>query len=210
MTIEIKNISEAVARIRYLFQANNKRIIIGIVGKPGAGKSTFAAELIKNLTDLNPTLVPMDGYHLSNKQLKKLNLEDKKGAPNTFDVLGFTNLLQRINTEISTDVYFPVFHREIEESYSADAVVTKDTKIVITEGNYLLVNEGGWERVAGELVETWYLKVDEDLRLERLIKRHKEFGKDQKSAESWAKGSDEINAKIVESTASRANVIVQI
>jgi uridine kinase len=74
MTIEIKNISEAVARIRYLFQANNKRIIIGIVGKPGAGKSTFAAELIKNLTDLNPTLVPMDGYHLSNKQLKKLNL----------------------------------------------------------------------------------------------------------------------------------------
>ena len=210
MTIEIKNISEAVARIRYLFQANNKRIIIGIVGKPGAGKSTFATELIKNLTDLNPTLVPMDGYHLSNKQLKKLNLEDKKGASNTFDVLGFTNLLQRINTEISTDVYFPVFHREIEESYSADAVVAKDTKIVITEGNYLLVNEGGWERVAGELVETWYLKVDEDLRVERLIKRHKEFGKDQKSAESWAKGSDEINAKIVESTASRANVIVQI
>jgi pantothenate kinase len=210
MTIEIKSITEAVNRIRHLLEVNDKRIIVGIVGKPGAGKSTFAAELIENLTDLNPKLVPMDGYHLSNRQLKKLNLEDKKGASNTFDVLGFANLLQRINKEISTDVYFPVFYREIEESYSADAVVTKDTKIVITEGNYLLVNEGGWERVAGELVETWYLKVDEDLRMERLIKRHKEFGKDQSAAESWAKGSDEINAKIVESTASRANVIVNI
>jgi pantothenate kinase len=210
MTIEIKNISEAVARIRYLFEVNNKRIIVGIVGKPGAGKSTFAAELVKNLTDLNPKLVPMDGYHLSNRQLKKLNLADKKGASNTFDVSGFANLLQRINREINTDVYFPVFYREIEESYSADAVVTKDTKIVITEGNYLLVNEGGWEKVADELIETWYLKVDEDLRMERLIKRHKEFGKDQKSAEFWAKGSDESNAKLVESTASLAEVIVHL
>lgn len=210
MAIEINSISEAIARINYLVEVHKKRFIVGITGKPGAGKSTFASELISQLPELKPELVPMDGYHLSNSQLKRLNREHKKGAYNTFDIFGFTNLLERINKDIHTNIYFPVFYREIEESFSADAVVSAQTKVVITEGNYLLHNEGGWEKVKNELVETWYLQVDENLRIERLIERHKKFGKDQKSAEFWAKGSDESNAKLVDSTAALADVIVHL
>jgi pantothenate kinase len=152
----------------------------------------------------------MDGYHLSNSQLARLGLADRKGAPNTFDSEGYVNLLRRLRNDIDKDVYFPVFHREIEESYAADGVVLAKTKIVLTEGNYLLLNEMGWQGVAGELDEIWYINIDDDLRLDRLTKRHQKFGKDADAAYAWARGTDEVNAKIVEATASKADYIINL
>lgn len=209
MNIVIKNISEAVERVNHLLAHSENRIVIGVVGKPGAGKSTFTAELIKKLSSLKPTLVPMDGYHLSNSQLARLGLSDRKGAFNTFDVRGYVNLLKRINNESSTDIYFPVFHREIEESYAADGVVQAECRLVITEGNYLLFDQGGWQEVKQELTEAWFIKVDDQIRIERLIKRHEFFGKDKQSATLWATGSDEINAKAVENDISKADVVIE-
>jgi pantothenate kinase len=180
------------------------------VGKPGAGKSTLTSYLMEMLPEDYASLVPMDGYHLSNQQLKNLGLLDRKGAINTFDTNGYVNLLKRINSEIDKDIYFPIFHRNIEESYAADGVVYAKTKLVITEGNYLLASEGGWEQVAPELDEIWYLKINDELRLERLIKRHQEFGKDLRAAEAWARGTDEVNARLIELSASKADVIIEI
>jgi pantothenate kinase len=180
------------------------------VGKPGAGKSTLTSYLMEMLPKDYASLVPMDGYHLSNQQLKNLGLLDRKGAINTFDTNGYVNLLKRINSEIDKDIYFPIFHRNIEESYAADGVVYAKTKLVITEGNYLLASEGGWEQVAPEIDEIWYLKINDELRLERLIKRHQDFGKDLIAAEAWARGTDEVNARFIELTASKADVIVEI
>lgn len=210
MAIELNSIDEALSRIKDLALKHSGRFIIGIVGKPGAGKSTLTSHLIENLPKDSVSLVPMDGYHLSNLQLKNLGLSDRKGAFNTFDSNGYVSLLKRINTETDQDIYYPVFHREIEESYAADGVVLANTKIVLTEGNYLLFDKAGWEKVAAELTEIWYINIDDNLRIERLVKRHEFYGKDKESAFNWATGTDEINAKIVESTAARADVIINI
>ena len=208
MPVILNSFDQALARLRNL--EIKDRFTIGIVGKPGAGKSTLTSYLMEMLPKDYASLVPMDGYHLSNQQLKNLGLLDRKGAINTFDTNGYVNLLKRINSEIDKDIYFPIFHRNIEESYAADGVVYAKTKLVITEGNYLLASEGGWEQVAPELDEIWYLKINDELRLERLIKRHQEFGKDLKAAEAWARGTDEVNARFIELTASKADVIVEI
>jgi len=208
MPVILNGFDQALARLRNI--EIRDRFTIGIVGKPGAGKSTLTSYLMEMLPKNYASLVPMDGYHLSNQQLKNLGLLDRKGAINTFDTNGFVNLLKRINSEIDRDIYFPIFHRNIEESYAADGVVYAKTKLVITEGNYLLASEGGWEQVAPELDEIWYLKINDELRLERLIKRHQEFGKDLKAAEAWARGTDEVNASLIELTASKADVIIEI
>lgn len=208
MPVILNSFDHALARLRNL--EIKDRFTIGIVGKPGAGKSTLTSYLMEMLPKDYASLVPMDGYHLSNQQLKNLGLLDRKGAINTFDTNGYVNLLKRINSEIDKDIYFPIFHRNIEESYAADGVVYAKTKLVITEGNYLLASEGGWEQVAPELDEIWYLKINDELRLERLIKRHQDFGKDLKAAEAWARGTDEVNARFIELTARKADVIVEI
>jgi pantothenate kinase len=208
MPVILKGFDQALARLKNL--EIKDRFTIGIVGKPGAGKSTLTSYLMEMLPEDYASLVPMDGYHLSNQQLKNLGLLDRKGAINTFDTNGYVNLLKRINSEIDKDIYFPIFHRNIEESYAADGVVYAKTKLVITEGNYLLASEGGWEQVAPELDEIWYLKINDELRLERLIKRHQEFGKDLRAAEAWARGTDEVNARLIELSASKADVIIEI
>jgi len=205
----LTNLDQALARAKEL-ASGEKRVLIGVIGKPGAGKSTLTSYLINNLKPGLTALVPMDGYHLSNKQLQRLNLSDSKGAFNTFDSDGFVSLLRRINLDTEKDIYYPIFYREIEESYSADGVVLKNTRLVITEGNYLLLEKGGWESVKKELSEVWYVKVNDELRLERLAKRHEMFGKDPQAAHEWAHGSDEINAELVQTTVASADVIIEI
>ena len=199
---------EAVLRCENLLEISTKRVIIGIFGKPGAGKSTLSQYLTENLPTNSVSLLPMDGYHLSNSQLESLGRTDRKGAPDTFDSFGFAALLERISTSTDEDIYFPIFHREIEESIAGEGVITSSTRLIITEGNYLLHNEGGWERVAPHLTQSWYVQVNDEVRLERLIARHHLFGKDEAAAFEWAHGSDERNAQLVERSSDRADFFV--
>jgi pantothenate kinase len=152
----------------------------------------------------------MDGYHLSNAVLQELGRADRKGAPDTFDVAGFASLLQRIRNEKSADVYYPVFDRSIEESIAAQGVVTKETKVVIVEGNYLLHDSGGWEEIAELLDELWFIDVDDEKRLERLIARHIAYGKSPADAQSWSRGSDEVNARTIATGRSRAHAVIAL
>lgn len=210
MTIQLHTMDEALHRARDLLAAATDRVVIGIIGKPGAGKSTLSSYLMEHLPSELVALVPMDGYHLSNSQLARLSRADRKGAPDTFDSHGFADLLGRINTDMENEIYFPVFHREIEESIAAEGVVSPRTRLVITEGNYLLLDQGGWTRVAHELTESWYVQVDDHLRLDRLVQRHHEYGKDIDSAYLWAHGTDEKNATLVEGTKIRADAIIRL
>lgn len=198
---------EALDRTRELLNNSSDRVIIGIVGKPGAGKSTLSSFLIDNLPASDVSLIPMDGYHLSNKILAELGRADRKGAPDTFDAYGFAALLKRIKNS-KDDVYFPIFHREIEESIAAEGVVTAQTKLVITEGNYLLHEADGWREVGPFLTESWYVDVDDELRLERLVDRHHFFGKERQAAYDWAHGTDERNAQLVEAAREVADFLV--
>ena len=207
MTQPTITFEDSLARVRDLLNNANQRIIIGIVGKPGAGKSTLSEFLTSNLSKEEVSLVPMDGYHLSNKVLENLGRRDRKGAPDTFDSLGFAALLDRIMSS-TTDIYYPIFHREIEESIAAEGVIKSDIKVVIVEGNYLLHNADGWENVKKHMSEVWYVDIDDELRLKRLVERHIHFGKEKEAAFNWAHGTDERNAKLVESTRNVADFLI--
>jgi pantothenate kinase len=200
----------ALARIQGHLEKSSERVLIGIIGKPGAGKSTLSKFLMSKLSKELVTVVPMDGYHLSNKVLKDLKRADRKGAPDTFDVAGFVSLVKRIRSEQTQNIYYPIFDRAIEESIAAQGVVTSATKVVIIEGNYLLHDEGGWEVINDLLDESWMVDVDDDKRISRLISRHIAYGKDPEAAKAWAKGTDEVNAKLIERGRTRADYVVAI
>ena len=210
MPVQLADQQAALARIQGHLDKSKARVLIGIIGKPGAGKSTLSKFLMSKLPKDFVTVVPMDGYHLSNKVLKDIKKSDRKGAPDTFDVAGFASLVKRIRAEHTQNIYYPIFDRAIEESISAQGVVTSATKIVIIEGNYLLHDKGGWEVLKNLLDESWMVDVDEDKRISRLISRHIAFGKDPEAAKAWAKGSDEINAKTIEQGRDRADFVVAI
>lgn len=187
----------------------SKRTIIGIVGKPGGGKSTLSKFLLKGCDETLVSVLPMDGFHLSNKVLQSLGRLERKGAPDTFDVKGFTQLLARIARDQSNPIYYPIFDRSIEESIAAQGVVMPSTRVVIVEGNYLMHDRDGWQEISPLLDQSWYAYLDEDIRISRLISRHIAFGKDPESAKAWAKGSDQANAELIELSVARCDFLIR-
>jgi len=191
------------------YASASARTIIGIVGKPGGGKSTLSKYLLKEMDPTLVSVVPMDGFHLSNKVLKELGRSDRKGAQDTFDVKGFTNLIERIKSDSADPIYYPIFDRSIEESIAAQGVVYPSTRVVIVEGNYLMHDRDGWEGISPLLDQSWYAFLDEDIRISRLISRHIAFGKDPESAKAWAKGSDQVNAELIEIGVGRCDFLIR-
>lgn len=189
--------------------ASGGRRIVGITGAPGAGKSTLAEALAKALPG-RAVVVPMDGYHLANVELERLDRASRKGAEDTFDSAGYVALLRRLRDQQPDEtVYAPAFRREIEEPIAGAIPVLPDVPLVITEGNYLLLDRGHWSKVRGLLDEAWYVDVDPALRHDRLVARHIAFGRDEQAAENWVASTDEPNAVLIDSTRQRANVLFQ-
>lgn len=189
-----------------------ERRVLGIVGAPGAGKSTLV-DAIEAEFGVQVIVVPMDGFHLSNRELHRLGRAARKGAPDTFDVAGFVHVLSRIRAQSSSNpdtVYAPIFARDIEEAIASSIAVLPDTPIVIVEGNYLLQSNGGWQHVSPLLDECWYVDVDADLRMARLIARHVQFGRTAEEATAWVTHTDEPNARLIESTKNLADWVMQL
>ena len=196
-------------RARALAGQGDRRIL-GIVGAPGGGKSTLAAELVAELGPDKARLVGMDGFHLAQAELERLGRADRKGAPDTFDVSGFAALLRRLRAREEAVVYAPLFRREIEEPVASAVPVPREVPLVVTEGNYLLVADGDWAQVRALLDEAWFVEGDEDRRRDRLIARHIEFGKAPDLAREWVMRSDERNAELVATTRHRADLVVRV
>lgn len=200
---------EAVARARALARAGG-RVLLGVTGAPGAGKSTLAAEVVRAV---GPAAVdvPMDGFHLAQAELVRLGRADRKGAPDTFDAAGFAALLRRIREQRPGGpvVYAPAFERTLEEPVAGAIPVPPDAPLVVVEGNYLLLDDGPWAPVRPLLDECWYVEVDEDLRLDRLTARHAAHGKAPDAARAWARGPDQRNAEVIARTRHRADVVVR-
>ena len=193
--------------------ATGSRRIVGICGAPGAGKSTLAERLVAALGD-RAVLVAMDGFHLSQRELRRLGREQRKGAPDTFDASGYVALIPplRRNGPEQADaetIYAPEFCREIEEPIACAVPVAPEVPLVVTEGNYLLLPDHPWSALRALLHEVWFLAPDEPVRLARLIERHRRYGRSDAEAHDRAYGSDQVNALRVQATADRADLVLR-
>jgi pantothenate kinase len=193
------------------------RAVLGLTGAPAAGKTTLAENLVAALAPTPPdgltpyewvAHVPMDGYHLADVELDRLHRRSRKGAPDTFDAAGYAALLRRFREDDDEVIYAPGFERTLEQPIAGAIPVPPAARLIITEGNYLLLADGGWARVRPLLDEVWYVDLDPDERLRRLIDRHVRFGKDPTAAAEWATGTDERNAVVIAATRAGADVVV--
>ncbi|GAB4089229.1 nucleoside triphosphate hydrolase [Hydrogenophaga soli] len=205
-TVPVAAPAEALARLRQQLaqaQADGRRFLLGLVGAPGAGKSTLAQALVEGLNAAGDSarLVPMDGFHLAQAELERLGRAERKGAPDTFDAHGYVALLRRLRTPLPDEVvYAPEFRRELEEPVAGALAVPPAVSCVVTEGNYLLMDTPGWREVRPLLDEVWYVETDDALRVQRLVARHQQFGRSADAAQAWVMRSDEANARLIETT----------
>jgi pantothenate kinase len=190
------------------------RVMLGVTGAPGAGKSTLTETLVSHLrAEMGPDAVghlPMDGFHLADVQLDRLRRRNRKGAPGTFDVDGYVAALRRLHDEPDRTLFVPGFERDLEQPIAAALAIPPSARLVVTEGNYLLLPDGGWERVRPLLTEVWHVEVDDDVRRERLVRRHEQFGKSPDAARAWVDQVDEPNARLIRATRDAAELVVQL
>jgi pantothenate kinase len=188
--------------------ASGQRTILGIAAAPGAGKSTLA-EGLQQALGAQAQVVPMDGFHLANSELQRLGRAGRKGAPDTFDSAGYASLLRRIRSQQAGEtIYAPEYRRELEEGIAGAIAIEASTPLVITEGNYLLLEDAGWGAVRGVLDEVWFLHIDSELRHQRLLERHMRFGRSHEAALAWIAGTDEPNARRIENSRHRADWVI--
>lgn len=203
------NLQQALAQLHQRLQRPGRHIV-GLMGPPGAGKSTLAARIVAHF-GAQAQIVPMDGYHLANSELERLGRRGRKGAPDTFDAWGYVALLQRLRQQGPDEVvYAPEYRRTLEEPVAGAIAIAPTTRLLVTEGNYLGLDTGAWAGVAPLLDELWYVEVDDTLRRQRLTARHVQFGRTPEDAARWVEVTDEPNARLIASTRARAQGVVWV
>jgi pantothenate kinase len=186
-----------------------RRFLLGVTGPPGAGKSRLANALAKAVTEHRGhgfvAVAPLDGFHLSNETLDRLGLRSVKGAPETFDAAAFVRSLRRLRTESAATVLWPAFDRTAEATVPDAISISRDARLVITEGNYLLLEQPPWHEVKGVLDEVWYLDASREELRRRLIQRQLVGGRSEREAIRHVDESDLRNADLVAETRDLAN-----
>lgn len=170
------------------------RFITAIAGPPGSGKSTLADAVVAAL-GANARAVPMDGFHYDDTVLGQRGLQSRKGAPETFDVLGFIHLMQRLRA--GGEVAIPVFDRQLELSRAAADVVTDADQFLVVEGNYLLLDHAPWTNLVPLFDLTVFADVPEAELDRRLLARWAYYGKTPAAARAWIDGNDMPNIRRV-------------
>lgn len=197
-----------------LLDADRRRILVGIAGPPAAGKSTLAVSLAEALRreygSGTAVAVPMDGFHLANAELARLGLANRKGAPETFDAAGFVHLLTRLRAAPDGEVvYAPEFNRTLNESIGSAIPVPASVRVVVVEGNYLLLPREPWAPVRDLLDLALYIEAPTSTRVDALLRRQRSRGLDRDAAHDWVYRSDETNAALIATTRDRADRILR-
>ncbi len=186
------------------------RAILGIVGPPGAGKSTLAERIVAGIGSQDAVSVPMDGYHFSNKVMDELGLRRRKGAIDTFDGHGYLSLLRRLRDPATGGhtVLAPAFDRALDEPIAARIQVAPSARLIVTEGNYLLDVSEPWSQLRPLFDAVWYVDLDDHVRRARLRTRHEAFGRSPAEAAAWVASVDEPNARRIMATRARADLVI--
>jgi pantothenate kinase len=204
--------ADLLAREAVELVGDGSRAILGIAGSPGAGKSTLVDLLLERVAAAKGAdwvaHVPMDGFHLADAQLERIGARGRKGAPDTFDAAGYAHLLERVKWEVDEPVYVPGFDRTLEQPLAAALVVLPSARLVVTEGNYLLLDDPDWARARRAMDAVWFVASDESERIARLVARHIEFGKTPDEARAWVATTDQRNAELVAGTVGRAERVI--
>ena len=206
-------VSRVLAR---LAEQPSGRVLVGMAGAPGVGKTTLAEDLVAALGVAlhdgsgGPLVahLPMDGFHLADVQLHALGLQDRKGAPETFDGHGYLATLARLRSGDPATVYVPGFERVLEQPIAAAIAIPASVRVVVSEGNYLLLDEDPWPRVRDLFDEVWFVDLGDRERVRRLVARHTEFGKEPAAAEAWARGPDQANADRIHASRDGADLVI--
>jgi pantothenate kinase len=204
------SLADAVGQVAVLRLAR-RRVVVGLAGEPGSGKSTTATALAEALVAAGVTavVVPMDGFHLAGATLARLGRLDRKGAVDTFDAAGWLALLRRVRrAEPGETVWAPDYVRGLEEAVAGSIEVAPDVEVVVAEGNYLLVDDEPWRSARAELDLAWWVEVPRAERLRRLVARHVRHGMAEEAALAWATGPDERSAALVRATRGRADAVL--
>jgi pantothenate kinase len=192
-----------------LLDGSAGRVVVGLTGPPGAGKSTSALALVARFS--GAAYLPMDGFHQPNAALDRLGRRDRKGAVDTFDAAGYVAALRRVCAEYQQrDLSVPAFDRSLDEPVAAGHVIPAECRLVVTEGNYLAVPDGEWAAVRGLLERLYYLDCSPRVRRERLVARHIDGGRTTQAAEAWADEVDEPNARLIATTRQFCDRVVEI
>jgi len=192
---------------------DGQRTVLGIAGAPGAGKSTLARRVVAGVDAAlgagTAVQVPMDGFHLANTALDALGRRKRKGAIDTFDGDGYVALVRRLVAGDEAVVWAPDFDRRVDEPVAGSIAVPQRTRLVVSEGNYLLEDSDPWAALADLFTETWFCAVDDTVRVDRLVGRHMRHGRDHEAAHTWAVEVDGVNAVRVAPTVIRASRTVR-
>ena len=206
-------LSRLVPHILDMESQAHRRIAIGIAGGPGSGKSTLAAELVTMLNATHPgsaALVPMDGFHMKHAKLEAMGQVDYKGAPHTFEGADFVSFLHHLKAA-TTPVSGPGYSRKIEDTVDDAFTVQPEVRILIVEGNYLLLTEGPWAGVKPLLDYAVFIDVPRDLVRARLLKRHGEEGLfTEERNRAHIERNDLPNYDLVAGSAERADVVIEM
>lgn len=203
-----RDVDQLIDAARALVVAGGRHLL-GITGPPGSGKSTVARMVVDAL-GAHAQLVPMDGFHLAQAELARLGLAGLKGSPETFDPLGYVALLRRLRAADEDVVYAPHFDRTLEEPIAGAIAVPRDVPLVVTEGNYLLLEDQRWTAIRELLDQVWYLDLDDDTRRRRLVDRHVAHGRSRVETLKWVEAVDEPNAEVVAAGRHRADAFLRL